>query len=105
MQIILYDTIMSKILHIHAEQINSIDDIYILVESSIVDTTPLYSRNLDALSDVLREMSLEQIIIYERRKLKYTLEQWYEESDEMTPYYQLLDVFIELEWVDIELQD
>ena len=74
MQIILYDTIMSKILHIHAEQISSIDDIYTLVASSIVDTTPLYSRNLDALSDVLREMSLEQIIIYERRKLKHTLE-------------------------------
>ncbi len=74
MQIILYDIRMSIILHIHAEQINSIDDIYILVESSIVDTTPLYSRNLDALADVLREMPLEQIIIYERRRLKYTLE-------------------------------
>lgn len=75
MQIILYHTIMSKVLHIHAEQINSIDDIYTLVESSIIDTTPLYSHNLDALADVLRDMSLERVIIYERRKLKYTLEQ------------------------------
>jgi hypothetical protein len=96
---------MSKILHIHAEQVQSLDDIYTLVESYITDTTPLASRNLDALSDVLRELPLEKIVIHQKRHLKDILENAHDEDEEMTLYYRLLDVFIDLEGVDIELID
>lgn len=96
---------MSKVLHIHAEQIRSLDDIYTLVESYITDTTPLASRNLDALSDVLCELPLEKIVIHEKRRLKDILEKGHDEYEDMTLYYRLLDVFVDLEGVDIELID
>lgn len=65
----------------------------------------LYSRNLDALYDVLSEVSLEKIVIHEKRKLKHTLEQNHDENDEMSDYYRLLSVFSDLDGVDIVLED
>lgn len=97
---------MSNTLSIHGQEVQSLDDIYLAVESYLDGRwVVLYSRNLDALYDVLSEVSLEKIVIHEKRKLKHTLEQNHDESDEMSDYYRLLSVFSDLDGVDIVLED
>ncbi len=95
---------MSKILHIHAKEVRSLTDLYKIVEQFIGDRAHLYSHNLDALSDVLQEIWLEKVVIHERRKLKEVLDQDHTQDD-MSPYYRLLDLFIDLQGVDILLED
>ena len=97
---------MNKILHIHAEHIESLDDIYRQVREYITDTTPLVWDNLDALSDVLSELELEKIVIHGNQHLKQVLERDHDDREgEMSLYYRLLDVLIDLEDVEIELDD
>lgn len=96
---------MTHIIHIHAEKIVTLEDVYIIIETFLWESHTLYARNLDALYDVLSESPLEKVVIHEKKKLKIALDKDYEDSDNMTPYYQLLDVFVDLDGVDIELID
>ena len=96
---------MSNILHIHAKEIHSLTDLYTMVEIFIWQRAHLYSHNLDALQEVLSEIWLKEIVIHERQKLKEILDRDHEEDGEMSPYYRLLDLLIDLEGVDILLED
>ena len=97
---------MSNILSLSGSHVTSMNDVYFLVEKYLEGKgVMLYSRNLDALYDVLSEVSLEKIVIHEKRKLKDALEWNHDENTEMTDYYRLLDVFSDLDGVDIILED
>lgn len=97
---------MKDILHIHADTIHTFDDVYDLIDAVTPIAPRLYSRNLDALFDVLSDLWLKKVIFHEKRKLKTHLEWNYDESkNEMSDYYKLLDIFVDLPGVDIELLD
>ena len=96
---------LHTILHIHAKDIHSIDDLYAHVEHFIGDRATLYSRNLDALYEVLTDIGLQKVVIHERQKLKDILDQDHDGDEEMSIYYRLLDLLIDLEGVDIILED
>lgn len=93
---------MNRILHIHSRQIHALSDVYDLIEKNLEGRCSYFGRNLDALYDIFSDDYFDWVVIHEKHLLKQALTH---EGENMSEYYQFLDVLTDADGIDIVFQD